>query len=69
MASNAKIRFAFNPQRHVAEAPSLRILYDAAGDFAQLIDNIVPDGRQKSIAMTELESVLLRAERGLTERA
>lgn len=63
-----QLKFLFHPARILDHAPEIQQLHDYAGQFASIIDNLVPEGRQKSIAFTELESVVLRCVRGLTEK-
>jgi hypothetical protein len=41
-------------------------LRDAAKEFAFLIDECVPDSREKSVAMTNLEQVVMWANAGIS---
>lgn len=38
---------------------------DAVVGLAEAIDTLVPDGREKSLALTHLEDALMRAGRGI----
>lgn len=66
--SNGKLKFVFLPERFQDHAAEIQQLHEYAGQLASIIDNLVPEGRQKSIAFTELEGVVLRCVRGLTEK-
>ncbi len=63
--SNGKVRFVYSPASADAAIPAVSQLFDYASDFAQLIDNLVPEGRQKSLAFTNLEQAVLWAQRAL----
>lgn len=49
----------------VEQVDSVDALTKAVRMLASTIEKHVPDGRQKSIALTELESVQMRANRGV----
>jgi hypothetical protein len=66
--SNGKLRFVFLPERFQEHSADLQQIHDYAGQLASVVDNIIPEGRQKSLFFTELESALLRAVRALTEK-
>jgi len=44
---------------------AINMLQSAAVDLATAIEMLVPDGRDKSIALTHLEDTLMRAVRGI----
>lgn len=44
---------------------ALKVLLGNAQDFATSIYSLVPNGRDRSIALTALEDALMRANRGL----
>lgn len=44
---------------------SVALLQSWARSFAEVIDGTVPDGRDKELALTHLEDVLMRANRGV----
>lgn len=48
-----------------SEHSNVVALREAIITLGMLIDLLVPEGRNKSIALTELESVQMRANRGL----
>jgi hypothetical protein len=66
--SNGKLRFVFLPERFLDHAPEIQQIHEYAGEFASVIDNLIPEGRQKSLFFTELEGAVLRAVRALTEK-
>jgi hypothetical protein len=66
--SNGRLKFAFHPASFTAHVVELSQIHEYAGELASLIDNLVPEGRQKSIAFTELEAVVCRCVRAFVER-
>lgn len=67
MPANAKVKFKFTPAATDAKAYELIQLWEAAGDFATLIDNSAPDGRLKSLVFSQLEITMALAQRAITE--
>jgi hypothetical protein len=66
--SNGRLKFVFLPERFQDHAAEIQQIHEYAGEFASVVDNMIPEGRQKSLFFTELESAVLRAVRALTEK-
>lgn len=52
-----------------ATKPKHAILRERFKEFAQLLDDICPDSRQLSIALTELESASMWAHKAIAQQA
>jgi hypothetical protein len=68
MSQQGKLRFVFLPDRYMERVAEIQQIHDYAGQLASIVDNIIPEGRQKSLFFTELEGAVLRAVRALTEK-
>jgi hypothetical protein len=66
--ANGKLRLSYNPAAQQDAIPTVSQVYDWASDFAQLLDNLLPEGRLKSLALTNLEQTVLWAQRALESR-
>lgn len=51
------------PKEH--RIPDFKIIREQARMFAHVIDNLVPDGREKSLALTNLETVVFWVNAGI----
>ena len=66
MPKTDQIETAFTYHPPKGDQPERYIkLRDAAKEFAFLIDECVPDSREKSVAMTNLEQVVMWANAGI----
>lgn len=69
MPTNEELRNRFDPLW--VETPGTvqrtATLHDAYFAMGQLLNDILPEGRSKSIALTELESALLWSEKAVKE--
>jgi len=66
MPKTDQIKTAFTHHPPKGDQPERYIkLRDAAKEFAFLIDECVPDSREKSVAMTNLEQVVMWANAGI----
>lgn len=59
--SEIQNRFAFHSGARESKADELRIVRQHAYDYALLINDVAPDGREKSTALTYLETALMWA--------
>lgn len=67
MSKKDQIENAFTYHPPKGDQPERYIkLRDAAKEFAFLIDECVPDSREKSVAMTNLEQVVMWANAGIS---
>ena len=67
MSKKDQIENAFTYQPPKGDQPERYIkIRDAAKNFAFLIDECVPDSREKSVAMTNLEQVVMWANAGIS---
>ena len=67
MSKKDQIETAFTYHPPKGDQPERYIkIRDAAKNFAFLIDECVPDSREKSVAMTNLEQVVMWANAGIS---
>lgn len=67
-ADDLKNRFTYHaPTPDMPE--KFKRMRDAAHDLAKMIDELVPEGREKSLAVTKLEEVTMWANAGLARTA
>ncbi|HMZ78246.1 MAG TPA: hypothetical protein PLL06_01005 [Acidobacteriota bacterium] len=67
MSKKDQIENAFTYHPPKGDQPERYIkIRDAAKNFAFLIDECVPDSREKSVAMTNLEQVVMWANAGIS---
>ena len=62
-----KIRFTYHPPKD-GQQGKYETLRNRAKNFARTIDKLCPDSREKSLAMTELESVVMWANASIARR-
>jgi hypothetical protein len=67
MPTNAALKFKFTPNKFDAKVYELITLWEFASQFATIIDNAAPEGRLKSLVMSELEKTVALAQRAITE--
>lgn len=58
-------RFKFHPADTDTKRDAHTAIREACGDLAQFVNERVPDGREKSTAITKLEEVMFWANAGL----
>lgn len=56
--------FTYHPPKD-GQPALYQSIRDTAREFAHLIDTLVPDGREKSIALTKLEEVVFWSNAGI----
>jgi len=67
MSKKDQIENAFTYHPPKGDQPERYVkIRDAAKNFAFLIDECVPDSREKSVAMTNLEQVVMWANAGIS---
>lgn len=67
MSKKDQIETAFTYHPPKGDQPERYVkIRDAAKNFAFLIDECVPDSREKSLAMTNLEQVVMWANAGIS---
>lgn len=54
-------RFAYHPPASDGAAAAHATVRDECGNLAGLIDELVPDGREKALAVTKLEEAMMWA--------
>lgn len=54
-------RFAYHPPKHSGIAEAHSDIRDACFKMAQIVDELCPDGREKSLAITKLEECMFWA--------
>lgn len=54
-------RFAFHPVKSEADKIAHEEIRSKAGELATFINDMVPDGREKSLAITSLEETMMWA--------
>lgn len=63
--SDLKNRFSFHPADTPEKQHSHEMVRDELLDTAVLIDNLVPDSRELSLAITKLEEAMMWANAGI----
>lgn len=58
---NLAHRFAYHPPRDEATKDRHEYIRSLLGDAAQVVDSLVPDGREKALAITKLEEAMMWA--------
>lgn len=66
-ARELELRFAHHPPRE-GQPAKFNVVRDNCLRLAVLIDDLVPDGREKSDALTNLEYVMYQANAGIARR-
>ncbi|WP_428950975.1 DUF7681 family protein [Streptomyces sp. cg35] len=66
-AEELATRFTFHPA-NAAQAAKYEELRALAHNMAQVIDEHVPDSREKSTALTKLDEVVMHANAGIARR-
>lgn len=61
-------RFTYH-QPKAEDVKKFPMIRDMAKDLAYIIDELVPNGREKSLAMTKLEEVVMWANAGIARKA
>lgn len=61
---NIENNFTYHPPNE-DQVTRYQMLREAAKDLAHLIDELVPDSREKSVAMTNLETSIFWANAGI----
>lgn len=64
MNTNIEINFSYHRPRE-GQPEKYTQLRDKAKEFAYMIDELVPNSREKSLAMTKLEEVIMWANAGI----
>jgi hypothetical protein len=62
-------RFKYHPPRDVATANAHEYVRASAYGLAMDINDLVPDGREKSLAITKLEEALMWANAAIARRS
>lgn len=58
-------RFTFHPADTIERADSHQAVREACKDLAILLNHAVPDGREKSLAVTKIEEAMMWANAGI----
>lgn len=61
-------RFKFYPASGPARQADHAQVRKLCGDLAQSLNDVVPDGREKALAMTKLEEVMMWANAGIARQ-
>lgn len=64
MSDDLTNRFTYHPPS-VSRVPDFNKIREEALAYARLIDSLVPTGREKSLAITKLEEVVMWANAGI----
>lgn len=62
-------RFRFHPANTPERISHHGIVRDRCGDLAQQLDEVIPAGREKALALTKLEEVMFWANAGIARAA
>lgn len=67
--NQTRIDAAFTYHRPTSgDVDSITLIRGDCKDLAESIDQLVPDGREKSVALTKLEEVMMWANAGIVRR-
>lgn len=63
-----KIRFTYHPPAGHEEVGAYMTIREHALNYAEMLDEMCPDSREKSIAITKLEEVVMWANASIARR-
>ena len=68
MLEEIHLRFTYHPPGDQETVDKYVMIRDKAAEYAILIDHLCPDSREKSLAITKLEEVVMWANAAIARR-